>query len=425
MWSGLALCVIIILCILSTWLDSTIFLGDSHIIMVRSREMAEGAFLFSRSMREFYIRGVTEFAAFAPAIFFGKWYFVAIGPSFALSGVLSLGWFVWRAAQLESIRPLFQWVLPVLAASILATTYVFLQYSLAIHTAVPNAFYTLAMVACAWFFCRTGESRYTILSTIFGTGAVLCRVESKVFVIMWLSLFAFGLPLSRGQRIYLVLGPMMAVILWSLINTAFILSTGASNIDSSNLNNLIPLLLASVVLALSAHPDWPILLKGTRVFPVIALLGSAALFVSCTINFPQYMIDGAYAVYRILAETTWGGGTLVLLLGFAGTLFDKDRLDSIITFGAMITLFVVLAIPVSFQQIGYTWEPQTWDSSNRILLQLLPILTFYLAIKLTKLHALALIETKTEVTQRLPGTALTLGVLGLALLGLILFAYLK
>lgn len=377
------------------YLDPTILTGDSFIFISRGSAMvsadATSLMPLAPALQEFVIRGPLAFSAQAAAGSLNTGYIALTSPLCGLATIAALGWFSYQAAREMGQLKRVALTIAALVTSICATTYIFWQYSFLLHSASAATFYILVVFLSGYLYARTLNRDFVWICAICALGSALTRIEGPIFLLSGLALIAFAEPMTRRARLTLLVPCIIGSVIWSAILVGLqpsgILGESGLGFHSYQVAaNLIAIMLSAMLLLLSSIPDSSLLARGFPYFGALSIVLSGAVAALASHFYPAAINVGISSIIVNFFGGTWSDSAIFIAAMVTLSTVDWKRLDSAIGNILIVHLFIVAVIPLTFLgSTGYTWEQWTWDSSQRILLPLLPLSCFYASLWIARI----------------------------------------
>jgi hypothetical protein len=281
------------------------------------------------------------------------------------------------------MRPYFNGNFPVLLLVLLAclfmgsTGLIFFQFFY-IHATFPAAIYILIAVAGFWLAYRDKNDAWLIFAVLALIGFCLARIESPLFTLIFLLLVVSRGGYPYRTRLILSLSFLLPMIAWYLI-IAKSIKYGGAYLNPANTLEIVALLVASglLVAATGIRKLERVILPHAHVIVLVGMVvGLALMFALKTENMT---ISLNAILYNIFSEGNWWGATWYILLALLFIAIWMPRLpfEELFTYG--ISIFLMLLLALAFIRIPYRYK--WFDSANRMLTHLAPVVLLYLMIK--------------------------------------------
>jgi hypothetical protein len=324
-----------------------------------------------------------EFGIWVPvmqsaSVFLDIDYLYMLYPTLGISFLLIFGYFCFRG-----MRPYFNGNFPVLLLVLLAclfmgsTGLIFFQFFY-IHATFPAAIYILIAVAGFWLAYRDKNDAWLIFAVLALIGFCLARIESPLFTLIFLLLVVSRGGYPYRTRLILSLSFLLPMIAWYLI-IAKSIKYGGAYLNPANTLEIVALLVASglLVAATGIRKLERVILPHAHVIVLVGMVvGLALMFALKTENMT---ISLNAILYNIFSEGNWWGATWYILLALLFIAIWMPRLpfEELFTYG--ISIFLMLLLALAFIRIPY--RDKWFDSANRMLTHLAPVVLLYLMIK--------------------------------------------
>lgn len=380
--------------------DVNLFCGDTFLLTVCAQKFSYHPADFAHNFKSLSSWGAVFVLIQHVGCELGLHYFSSLQGLLyiSFSGVfLSLLFEALKLFNIPSKKSLFYAIFSTIA---LATSPIFLHVVFLLHTNSYLIYYFFLFFAFYWLGNIKNEKNYSYLSYLFLFVAAFSRVEAPIYCTITLFCILWGresCSIEAGQEKRGDFKEKLNIfdpLLFKMTNFfclvmgawyAFLYGIGAdSDILSSNralflmcIYFMIPIAfisLGSRRLETIKHYFF----QWTYVFSFIAIIGTVLIF-------PSHILASLEGVIRNLLNRFWVGpiifisGSILLIL-----LNKRKRIPlekSILT-----ALFLMALSIISFSLFRQPFYASLYDSSNRIFVTLLPILFFYLTLKVSSLE---------------------------------------
>lgn len=250
-------------------------------------------------------------------------------------------------------------------------TIIFIEHAVYIHTNLTAAILLFTALTFFWNFLKKGSNDWLILGVIALLGFSFTRIEGPLFAIFMLALFIQSDRLSYRQSIGVALSFSLPVAAWY---TYLLLTTSQQRLLTPT-NTLIIIASAVGLILFAAGRKWFNRLAGLPqyIFGVL-ILGLVATFLLK----PNHMFSSSlHIIQNLIHWSSWGISWIVIAFFFPaiiqlGKMKEEDRWLGLCIYG-----YVVLVVMMAFVRIPY--RIGRTDSANRLLLQIQPLILFFIA----------------------------------------------
>ena len=260
-------------------------------------------------------------------------------------------------------------------------SYLFLFHSGHIHDNLTAAAFLFTGMVSLWWAQREPQAGWLGLAAAAFTGLSLTRIDGALYGLLSLAVF-LSLGTVTPGRLLRECAPFLALAgLWM----GRILFFGSSSTNYLNSGNAAFILgaLASFALLLAAAQRWPALARVwlPRLHWVeLAAVGLA--FAVFTLTAPQTMLQSLRVTAdNLLFEGWWWGPLWLAVLGLGLLALTQPALPAERIFSLGIGVFFLFLMTESGLRDPYRYG--IGDSANRAMLHILPVVMFYLLLKLT------------------------------------------
>jgi hypothetical protein len=315
----------------------------------------------------------------------------------------------------QAIKGMSKWVklafVSLAALSLFSTTMLFYQIFY-IHTNFFTAAYLFIGLVAFWLAIVEKNQTWLVFSELGMAGFCLARIESPVMYIVF-ALFMLSLrQLTYRQRLAVFLPICGGLIAWHVKIASVMPITGSSDIPA-NIWIIVAGLAALGVLVLISRIEFieKSLLPALPVFAILVL--ALVIPIAYLLKFQLMQVSLQSIFFNLTTSGEWNAVWFILLgLLVMGMFQKKLPFESLFT-GSFIAFFLLLVDLAFFLLSPY--RPSPYGSANRMLTHIIPLITFYIMIKIGQgfsptvaSNALAYGSTrKRELQQWLKGLKLT------------------
>lgn len=328
-------------------------------------------------IEELSLRGVFLSQLQSASVFLGDDYLYAAQPGFAFTFLLLFPYLSqWILRQLVENKRLVL-VLSILASLVLFSTYFIVFQFFYIHNSLISAVYLFMAVCAFWLAAVEKKDAWVILGILGLLGFSLARNESPIFALIFLLLVISADRIPYQTRLRSIFPYLFALTLWYgylLIR----MGTGTKILDPEKTLIIIGALVACGILVLSSELKWvkrtllphlPKIMLGTLLLLLVlmAVLKTEHMKGSLTVSILNMLRYGRWGI-------TWLVFSLLFLVSLLGPRIPREEL-----FFYGITSFFSTLLALAYFRLPYRigW----YDSANRMLTHILPIIVLYVLMK--------------------------------------------
>lgn len=330
------------------------------------------------------LRGVYLSQLQSASAFLGADYLAAAQPAFAFTFALVFFTLSWKVIShlLSNQRLLL--ALTVLTSLALFSTYFILFQAFYIHNSLISAVYLFTGVSCFWLAVREGEDSWMVLGMLALLGFSLARTEAPIFALIFLLLLLSTDRIPYRTRLISVLPALFFIASWYV----FLLTqmgTGTKILNPEKTLVIIAALVACGILVLLSELKW---VKRFLLPYLPQIMLGILLLVLLVMAFykPEHIKGSLYvSLLNTLRYGRWGltwlvFSQLLLLVSILGPRLPGERF---FFFGIPTFLCLLLAMVYFRNPYRIGW----YDSANRMLTHILPIVVLYVLMKAAQGHS--------------------------------------
>ena len=366
--------------------DLTVITSDNMFILSQGRQLVEyGGFTDGLKGTFASFSSFLSFVEMA-AVSMGIDFFRSVVPLSSLATLLLIVWGGRRALAGYADRPAWMvWGLSGLAALALATTYPFLWGSFYVKTAPIYAFMLLVSGIGVLFTVRENQPRWLGLTALALVSTMTMRIEAGLTTLPALVavLAVKEIPLNRRLGIIASVGIAFGAWYAFLINVTF--AHGLFSVYQLFGIGLLPGLLGVAAAALAiprirSRVGW---LTGRLEFLPTLMFTSLAVFIAAyAVYHPESALNAAAMFGCFLGDPAkgvtvfWGGAAIgFMLIPFFSRRIPGDSALFVSLLGFLLVL-AAIGVQTPWKHCG------THDSTNRILVTVMPLAAFFILLKL-------------------------------------------
>ncbi|MCP4374518.1 MAG: hypothetical protein GY797_41410 [Deltaproteobacteria bacterium] len=327
-------------------------------------------------------RSLASWGVFLPllqsaSVFLGEGYLYALQPAFAFTFLLTFFYIGHRAGRQSFFGARVALVLALLTTLTLASTLFIVFQTFYIHNNFPAAIYLFVAVSTFWLALREQNNTWLIFAMLALTCFSLLRTETLLFALIFLSLVIATGQLSYRVRLYIVM-PYVGILLIWYVKLLLAIGPGTDILDPKRTLAIIAILIGFGVGVGLSRLRW----VENYILPILPMLMIGGLLCALVFVFvqkPTHMHTSLGNIWQNMIFYGWWGATwlIVFILLLFAFLQPKIPYEHLFSYG--IAAFFMLLLALSFMRSPYrlVW----WDSANRIITHIIPIVFFYLLLK--------------------------------------------
>lgn len=355
----------------------------------------------------------------------GRIYFLSLLPILLICFTLSFQALMFRALLLMKVNKMRSFLTSALVSLVMTTSPVFLSVTLLLTTNVFLIYYLFLFISFYWMGEATRQNQWYLLAYIFMFSAAFTRVEAPIYctIVLYCMLFkespqsfVFGnllvrennkLPSQNEKKLEPIqkFPPFFNfkfVTLFFIIISLFyglLFYAGATSEILSHERAL-----SLMVLFFLMPFSMKILqLKGFEFiknnFLNLIILLSFIFFSVLTIFFFKNLKSSIAGVYANITDGFWNG-VLLYVFSSAIFLFFRKREKIILDKSILTSVFLIVMSIIVFSLFRTPFYKALYDSSNRLFIMIIPIIFFYLTLKLHASQPLKLLSVIREFLKK-------------------------
>jgi hypothetical protein len=324
---------------------------------------------------------LSSWGIFVPAlqsasVIIGVDYLSLASPAFAYALLLLFPYLTWRA--LPHARGQFgAALLLALAGALLLFTSDFMVFlAFYIHTNLIAGAFLFTAIAAFWLARKEQEQAWLVFGIAGLIGFSLTRAEAPLFTVLFLVAILSTGRISRRGQIRFILPFLGGISAW-LLYLAYINPAGGVILNPVKILVIVSMLLGLGALVLLSRLSWVERLRRILPYGMLAFLGLGLAFMFLTK--PGLMWENVVAILKnLFVSGRWGATWVVACLLATFAAFQPQIEDEI--FFTSLPAYFLLVLSLGYMRFPY--ESQWYGSANRILAHVLPVVLFYLLVKL-------------------------------------------
>lgn len=399
---------LMILCGVLSKFDFNLFCGDTFHLSNCAKRFSESPQLVLENIKSLTGWGALFVLLQHVSHNLGIPYFILMQPLLCISFVLFFQAFVYKALIKLDTDRIYALVSSIFAAVLLATSPIFLNVVLLLHTNAFLTYYLFLSIAFYWMGNLTTDKNWYYMAYVFMLTASFSRAEAPVYctIILLCLLFDNNLKNYKIDKNIVPHKEMRAfpqkvtqsffennlfnfALFYFLLMGAwfsFLYFVGTDNGILSNSRTLFlacVFLMMPIVITVLNLPFFGFL-RG-NFFNLVYIGCGCALFIAVFIP-SEHLSSSLQGVLKNLNNTLWRGMELFILI--STIFFMVNRKEKFFMEKTILsTIFLVVLCIISFSFFRAPFYRAVYDSSNRLFVMLIPIFIFYLTIKLHAPHA--------------------------------------
>lgn len=368
--------VFLLVLILASQFNFSYVSSDSIVQISTGRRIAYEGFS-SGVIEEFSLRGVFLPQLQSASVFLGDGYLYAAQPAFGLSFALIFYFLSHRIISLLLPDKRLALALTILTSLALFSTYFIAFQFFYIHNSMISAVYLFMGVSAFWLAAVEEKGSWMTFGILGLLGFSLARNEAPIFALIFLVLAISADRIPYRIRLRSILTYLALLVLWYLY-LLWRMGGGTKILNPEKTLVIVGVLVAFALLVIFSESKW----VKRFVLPHLPkiMLGSLALILVLMVSQKQdHMVGSLYvSILNMLQFGRWGVTWLVFsllfLVSIPGPRVPREELFlyGISSFFGLLMLIVYFRNPY---RIGW------YDSANRMLTHILPIIVLYILMK--------------------------------------------
>ncbi len=370
-------CGFALLSIAACSLNYTVLSYDSYKLLEVGRAIGYDGYFHPDTQAKLASWGIFLPMVQSASIFLGLDYLYGLQPVLFVCLLASLFCLATKALHIMKAPSLVRRVYPALAVLALMSTYFIVFQGFYIHNSMPSAVYLFLFCSTVWIARTQNQPRLLALGMLFLAAFTLQRMEGPLFALIFLVLVMTDRQLSYRHKVLCLLPYAGLVFLW-YSKLYFMIGSGSDILDREKITKLLSPLGAFTFVIVFSRARWIARLVGALPWVMLYVIAGKLLIVA--LDRPDHMAASLSAlVQNILKSGNWGVTWVVLFVLFT-LAHHKVKLPHGKVFFIGIPSFLMFLFVLSSERIPYRvgWG----DSANRILTHILPVLLFYVLLRL-------------------------------------------
>jgi hypothetical protein len=403
----IAICVLILMSFIFQQFDFNLFCGDTFHLSSCAKEFS--MYPESRVRNIGSLSSWGSFSLFIQHISVegGRIYLISLLPIFLVCFILFFQNLIFRALLLMKVNKTRGLLTSILVSLVMLTSPVFLSVTLLLSTNVLLIYYLFLFMSFYWMGDATRQNQWYLMAYIFMFSAAFTRVEAPIYctIVLYCMLFKesphslvlANLVIRKDKKLrsqsekklekFQKYPPYFTFKFTTLFFVVFSLYYGllfyiGANSDILSNQRALSLMILFILLPFSMK-----LLQMKKFdfiknnFLNLSILFSSILFSFLPILFYKDLKSSIKGIYENMTEGFWSG---ILYYVFFCVLFlvfrkrEKIVLDKSIS----TSLFLIVLSIIVFSLFRIPFYKSLYDSSNRLFVMIIPIIIFYLTLKL-------------------------------------------
>ena len=358
---------------------------DSLYLVIMGRNILETGFL------EWYFASPLQWGVFVPVLqtlgmLFGYDYTWFIQPIISATFLVLFAFVLYKASSKISSHKFLPIVLTILGIGLLVSSRLYWAAQFYIHTNLDTAISLFLVITALYFAIQDGEDGWLGIAGIFMIMLGMVRIENVILAALIIVLTVATREVVHKKLLWTFLPYLFFQIVFNLAMIV-ISPVGFSDLLSFSQLKMVTVGLVGLVIFLSIA-DFPTIQKKlvTKLNLVVVVGISAALVGVFLLKPEKIFLDTWDNLYTMFGTGQWfatfWGCMLLLLLVKA-----RDKNSMVHFINIFIYAFFSMIIILGYFKGNYhnAW----YDSANRMYIHILPILLFYLSIKISSNHSLS------------------------------------
>ena len=374
-------------------LGSLFFLKSEHVFASPDSlyMIIMGENILKTGLSEWYFASPLQWGLFVPALqtiglLFGYEFNWFIQPMISATFLVIFGYLVFKASRVLTTRKIIPYILTSFGIGLMISSSLYWIAQFYIHTNLNTGISFFIIVASLYFAIREEKDSWLGIAAIFLILFGMIRNENIILAALIIILTVATQKIAYRKLLWTFLPYLVFQILWNLIMIR-INPTAYMDLMSISQLRLVTVGLAALVLfVIISGQTWvrkkliplvnPLIVIGISVLLLgVFILRPENIFLDTWNNLQTMFVTGKWIA------TFWGVVTLLLLVRVK----QKDILKQF--FNILIFAFFSMIIILGYFKGNY--HSLWYDSANRMYLHILPILVFYLSIKISSNYSLS------------------------------------
>lgn len=390
--------------------DFNLFCGDTFYLTQCAQKFSTHPVLFASNFKSLSSWGGVFVLLQHMGYEVGLSYFSSLQVLLYMSFLGSFFFLLLEALKAFEVQPRLSLLASGITTLILATSPIFLHVVLLLHTNAYLIYYFFLFLVFFWIGNLKKKTNYIYLSYVFLFISAFTRVEAPIYCISLLLCILFGFESrnvnkkkrERVDRKMDLFDPLLfkVTILFCAVMGGWYVFLYFIGVDSDILSkdralfliglySLIPVALISlnykILKFIKIH-----FFRLTYLFIFLALISVGSVFYN-------HILQSLKGISHNIFNRFWVGP----LIFMGGTLFIimfKKRVGFLLEKSILTALFLIVLCIVSFSLFRKPFYGSLYDSSNRLFVTLVPILFFYLTLKLCASKAFSFLKLGQKIT---------------------------
>lgn len=277
---------------------------------------------------------------------------------------------VYQTARIH-FRTVLSGILTIMLVLVLISR-MFINHVFYIHSNIIAAVLIYFALYFYWHFFKSESMEWLILSTVALIGIGFTRIEGPLYTILFI-LFASSVKQLKTKQVYILVFPYsITALLWHVYLYFFV--SGSGLLERSFILIIISAILGLMLFGL-IYEKIPRLIS--LVPKLIILVLGAGLFLAFILK-PQHMLTSiTNLIQNLLQVYSWGWSWITAVALLLIMKPNQNHSPGNRFLGYCIAGYILLILLFAFARIPYRLGMT--DSANRLMLQIQPILFYYIA----------------------------------------------
>jgi len=360
---------------------------DSLYLVIMGRSILE------TGLTEWYYTSPLQWGMFAPVtqiigMLFGYDYSWFIQPMISFTFLVLFGTAIVLASRDLVKNKVMPYVLAGLSVGLLVSSNLFWIAQFYIHTNLDTGISLFIVVSALYFAIRNKNDAWLGIASIFLILLGLTRTENVILAALVIVLTIATRKLSQRQLNWTFLPYMVVQILWNMVVIRINPITFGNILTTSQLGWVTIGLVAFTLFILFAGNRW-VMEKVLPRLNLLVIVGISVMVAGLILfRFEKTFLDFWDTLQTMFATGKWFAtfwGVVALLLLLSGKHTDNKTLDKF--FDILIFAFFGIIVILGFLKGNY--HKYWYDSANRMYIHILPIMVFYLILKISAVSSFA------------------------------------
>jgi len=352
---------------------------DSLYLIIMGENLLESGFL------EWYFTSPLQWGVFVPVLqtigmLFGYDYTWFVQPVISFTFLVLFAFVIYKASQKLSSHKIIPIVLTILSISLLVSSNIYWIAQFYIHTNLDTAISLFLVITSLYFAIQDGEDSWLGITGIFIIMLGMIRIENVILAALIIVLTIATRKVAHRKLLWTLLPYLIFQIAYNLViirinpmGFADLLSVSQLQLVTAGLVGL------AIFIVISKHS----LIQNKIIAKMngFVVIGIGLLLLGVVLLRPEKIFldtwDNLYTMFGTgqWFATFWGSVILLLLVKAK----DKNSMNPFLS----IFIFAFFSMIIILGYFKGNYHNAWYDSANRMYIHVLPIILFYLSVKIS------------------------------------------